>query len=181
MIYESRRFSVKDGLEVELKTPERKDAQQLLEFIRNLVSQTPFLLSTVDDLSMTVEQEADFIENNRAGDVWFLCVYVDGKIVGDCHISFNKHEKDKHRANVGIGIDEAYCNKGIGSLLFDELIRLAEEKNGIEQIELGVFSSNLRAKHLYEKKGFKYYATVPHAFKQKDGTYEDEELMIKYL
>ena len=182
MIYETKEFTVKDGLKVTLKTPERADAEQLLDFIRRAAAQTPFLLSTPEDYaSFTVEKEGDFIDSNREGPNWLITVCVDGEIVGDCSLSFNRHVRDRHRASIGIGIDEAYWNKGIGSLLFDEMIRLARETEGIEQLELGVNCRNERAKRLYEKKGFVKTGAVPRAMKQPDGTYDDEEMMVRYL
>lgn len=45
--------------------------------------------------------------------------------------------------------------------------------NGFEQLELGVYSDNVRAIHLYEKFGFERYGIQPRAFKLKDGTYRD--------
>ena len=52
------------------------------------------------------------------------------------------------------------------------------KKAGFEQIELGVFADNERARHLYEKMGFKQVGVQPRAFKLKDGTYRDEVQMI---
>ena len=53
--------------------------------------------------------------------------------------------------------------------------------NGFEQLELGVYSDNSRAIHLYEKFGFERYGIQPRAFKLKDGTYRDEIIMVKML
>lgn len=53
--------------------------------------------------------------------------------------------------------------------------------NGFEQLELGVYSDNARAIHLYEKFGFERYGIQPRAFKLKDGTYRDEIIMVKML
>ena len=49
--------------------------------------------------------------------------------------------------------------------------------NGFEQVELGVFSDNDIARHMYKKMGFKEYGMNPRAFKLKDGTYRDEIVM----
>jgi len=48
---------------------------------------------------------------------------------------------------------------------------------GYEQAELGVYSDNDRARHMYKKMGFKEYGMNPRAFKLKDGTYRDEIIM----
>ena len=181
MIYEEKEFVVKDNIKVILKTPNKEDAKEVLDFIVRICGQTDFLLSSPEDKKFNVADEERWIESYKESKNYFVCAYVDGKLVGDCNLDFRSHLKDKHRALVGIGIDKEYWNKGIGSLLFDELINLAKKTDGIEQIELGVISINERAKHLYEKKGFVKTGVIPKAIKLKDGTYLDEELMTKFL
>ena len=66
----------------------------------------------------------------------------------------------------------------------DFLMQMAVDQtraNGFEQLELGVYSDNARAIHLYEKFGFERYGIQPRAFKLKDGTYRDEIIMVKML
>ena len=58
----------------------------------------------------------------------------------------------------------------LGSFMMQ--IALGQAKaNGFEQVELGVYSDNDRARHMYKKMGFKEYGMNPRAFKLKDGTY----------
>ena len=181
MIYEAKEFILKDNTVVTFRTPEVSEAQELLNFIKTAVGQTDYLLSSPEDIKLTVEQEEAFIESNKNSNSYFIAAYVDGKIIGDCCVNYGRHLKDKHRGNIGITVDEKYWNKGIGSIMFDEMIRLSRNVEGIEQLELGVNSENPRAKHLYEKKGFVKFASIPRALKLKDGTYCDEELMVLFL
>ena len=64
-----------------------------------------------------------------------ICI-VDGKVIGNCEISFFKGIKTKHRAIVVIALIRKYCNQGIGTKMFQEMIRLAETRgcyaSGIE-------------------------------------------------
>ena len=52
---------------------------------------------------------------------------------------------------------------------------------GYEQIELGVFSDNEKAKALYKKYGFEVWGNTKNAFKLKDGTYRDEIMMGRMI
>ena len=88
--------------------------------------------------------------------------------------------KYRHRAYVGISIEQKYWGGGLGSYLMQLAIDQARA-NGFEQLELGVYSDNRRAIHLYEKFGFERYGIQPRAFKLKDGTYRDEIIMVKML
>ena len=80
----------------------------------------------------------------------------------------------------GISIEQKYWGCGLGSYLMQLAIDQARA-NSFEQLELGVYSDNSRAIHLYEKFGFERYGIQPRAFKLKDGTYRDEIIMVKML
>ena len=63
----------------------------------------------------------------------------------------------------------------------DEAALRQAKANGYEQVELGVFEDNPRARHLYEKLGFQEQGRTLRAFRLKDGTYRDEIQMVKFL
>lgn len=63
-------------------------------------------------------------------------------------------EKVLHRASFGICVEEKHWGNGIGKILTHNSILLAFEL-GYEQIELGVFSDNHRAKKCIMSLGFK--------------------------
>ena len=86
----------------------------------------------------------------------------------------------RHRAVMGISVRKEYWGCGLGSYLMQLAIDQTRA-NGFEQLELGVYSDNARAIHLYEKVGFERYGIQPRAFKLKDGTYRDEIIMVKML
>ena len=69
---------------------------------------------------------------------------------------------------------------GLGSFMMKTALEQAKE-NGFEQVELGVYSDNLRARHMYTKMEFTEYGMNPRAFKLKDGTYVDEIIMVNFL
>lgn len=181
MIFETKEYTVKDNLKITLKTPDAAEAMDVLNFIQRSAGQTPFLLSSPEDFNIPVEKEEAFLKSQREGNDYFIAVYDNGEIVGDCGLNFMRHVKDRHRCSVGITIDEKYWGKGIGSLLFDVMIELAKNTPEIEQIELGVISVNERAKRLYKSKGFEKTGVIKNALKLSDGTYLDEEMMVKFL
>ena len=81
---------------------------------------------------------------------------------------------------MGIVCPERVLGCGLGSYLMQLAIDQTRS-NGFEQLELGVYSDNSRAIHLYEKFGFERYGIQPRAFKLKNGTYRDEIIMVKML
>ena len=74
----------------------------------------------------------------------------DGKIIGYIGISYVLDSADI----ISIVVHKDYTQKGIATLLLQEIFAFAKENN-IQKIMLEVRSSNLPAQKLYEKLGFK--------------------------
>jgi len=61
------------------------------------------------------------------------------------------------------------------------MIRIAEGKEGVTQLELDFIEGNERAKALYEKMGFKVVAVKPNSIRLKDGTLLNEYSMVREM
>ena len=184
MIYAAKDFTLRNGLKVTLKSPDISDAEGLLDQIIETAKATNYLLSDPEDFlpfKQNLKKEEEFISTFNDGEDCLICVYHDQRIIGSCKLSLRNHQKDSHRAEIGISIIKEYWGMGIGSLLFDEVINIARSIPKIEQLELDVIKDNERAKKLYTKKGFVKVGDIPHQLKLKDGTYLDGEMMVLYL
>ena len=183
MVYEPKEFLLKDGKKVIFKSPEPRDAKLMIDNIVAVASSTDNLLSAPHDFDKyyaDISLEERWIVSNREGPNYLIAVYLNGVIIGSCSLNMRPQEKAKHRATIGIAIQKQYWGKGIGSLLFDEMIQIGKGI-GLEQIELHVIASNDRAKRLYAKKGFVKTGNLPHELKLKDGSYLDGETMVLFL
>ncbi len=70
--------------------------------------------------------------------------------------------------------------QGIGKQLMQALLTRCTTISGVEQIHLGVVTTNVAARHLYETLGFRTYGVESHAL--KDGErYLDEAFMSLFL
>ena len=183
MIFNERNIILKNGKQAILKTPCIEDAEMLLNSIKTSTGETEFLSRTIEDWeSVTVESEENFIHNIRESqNTLFIACYVDGAIAGNCDITFKSGSKTSHRATVGIALQKKYWNIGIGSAMFKELMKAAEEHNGTEIVDLEMIEGNNRAKALYEKFGFKIISVKPKYFKLKNGAYQNLVYIQKYL
>ena len=183
MIFEEKRIILKNGMKAILKTPEIEDAEMLLNSIKTASNETEFLSRIIEDWeTVTVESEEKFINNVRESrNTLFIACYADGVIAGNCDITFKTGSKTSHIATVGIALQKKYWNIGIGSAMFKELMKAAEEHKGTEIVDLEMIEENNRAKALYEKFGFQIKSVKPNFFKLKDGTHQNLVYMQKYL
>ena len=181
MIFEDKPIILKDGRTAILKSPCVEDAEKLLNYIKVSCRETDFLARYPEEWNITVEQEEAWINRMRSSpDTLGITCYIDGEVAGNCEVSFKGGMKTSHRASVAIAVLKDYWNLGIGSAMFVEMINAAKA-HGTEIMELSFREGNYRAKHLYDKFGFQCVAILPKAFKLKDGTYQAEIFMQKYL
>lgn len=181
MLYQSKEIQLKNGAAAVLRSPAESDAAALLEYLKVTAEETDFLLRYPEECTMSVAQEEDFVRRclHDPNTAMILCE-VNGIIAGNCQIARHNKIKTCHRASIGIALMNEFWGLGIGTAMFEEMIRLGKDWN-VEQLELEVFADNSRALGLYEKMGFRIVAEHPNAIKRKDGTYVNEYLMVKKL
>ena len=181
MLFPTTTVTLKGGREAVFRSPRKEDAAAMLEQLREMTGETDFLLRTPAETDLTVEQEERFIESiNQSQNNWMILCEVDGRCAGNCHLQLNTKAKVCHRGSVAIGLLRAYWGMGIGTAMFEEMVRIARE-NGASQLELAVIEGNERGLALYRKMGFTVYGELPNAFRQQDGSMRSEILMVKQL
>jgi RimJ/RimL family protein N-acetyltransferase len=77
-------------------------------------------------------------------------------------------------------VADEHGGKGVGRELVQEVIRRAKELPNLEQINLTVIGSNIRAKKLYERMGFRTFSVEERAIKNQ-GEYLTEEQMVLFF
>ena len=181
MIFLEKQIRLKDGRTAILRSPTANDAAQMLEYLATTAGETPFLIRYPEECTETPDQEAAFLQKmiDSPIDMMLVCT-VDGKLAGNCRLARHGRIKTRHRAGVAIALKKEFWGLGIGTVMFEEMIRCATEM-GISQLELEVIEGNDRAISLYRKMGFETVATRPDAICLKDGTMLAEHIMIKKL
>lgn len=147
MIIDDVRFELKDGREAILRSPKEEDVESTLEYLVTSAGETDYILRYPEECGKyTAEGEKMLFEQKNASpnEAMIMCI-VEGKVVGNCGISFFKGMKTKHRASIGIALISDFWNQGIGTKMFEEMIRLAESREGVMQIELEFVEGNARA------------------------------------
>lgn len=175
-------FRLPDGTTLTVRSVSAADAEIYHEFKSTTYRETHFLARDPEEGHYEMEKVRNGLAAYEESPVNFEVGVFDGEEqVGDVGVCCVKNAlKTRHRAVMGISILKDYWGCGLGSYLMQLAIDQTRA-NGFEQLELGVYSDNSRAIHLYEKFGFERYGIQPRAFKLKDSTYRDEIIMVKML
>lgn len=176
-------FPLRDGRTALLRSPREEDVPGTLQYLVQSAGETEFIVRYPEECGKyTPEGEkALFARKNASPTEAMLVCLVDGKVAGTCEIQFYTSIKTRHRAMVAIALLREFWGLGIGTRMFQELIRLAETNPDITQMELEFAEGNDRARHLYEKMGFRIVSVHPDALRLKSGRLLNEYLMIRKM
>lgn len=179
MVFPEKEITLKDGRIAILRSPLPSDAEAALEFMKMTAAETPFLLRSPEECTLTIAEEEKFLSRFPADPnaAMILC-FVDGILAGNCQIVRKNKIKNRHRASIGIALKQEFWNLGIGTALFREMTAIGESW-GLKQMELEVIEGNERALALYRKMGFETVSFVPNAIRMPDGSFVKEYLMIR--
>ncbi len=183
MIIQDMEYQLKDGRKALIRSPRDEDIQGMLDYLCISAGETDFILRYPEECAkFTPEGEKALFDrmNNSDNEVMLVCL-VEGKVAGNCQITWSKGIKTRHRAQVGIALLREFWNQGIGTKLLGELIHIAEKNKNILQIELDFVEGNSRARALYEKMGFRITGVHPNAIQLKDGTLLNEYSMVREI
>lgn len=183
MVVESTRFTLKDGRTAVLRSAWEQDVPGLLEYLRVSAGETEYIIRSPEECGKyTPEKEKAWIEKmNASEDAVMLVCEVDGKIAGNCEVTRMAALKTRHRAVIGIALTSEFWGLGIGTKMFEEMIRAAGRWETVTQLELEFVEGNVRARALYEKMGFRITGVRPNAIRLRDGALRNEYTMLREL
>ena len=182
MRYEARKITDRTGCEIELRSAEASDCEALLRYLKTTASETPFLICDPDEVTLTSEQEKEFIMKKEASDRELLLIALEnGRHIGNCSLmSISGYRRYRHRCGIAIALYKEYCGRGIGRAMLETVLDEAR-KAGYEQAELEVIADNEKAISMYEDMGFVKYGTMPDNARFDDGRSFDAYWMMKKL
>ena len=183
MLIRDIEFTLKDGRKAVLHSPREADIPGMLEYLYLSAGETEFVLRYPEECGKyTPEAEKALCERMNASETEaMLACTVDGRIAGNCQITWNRRIKTGHRASVAIALLKEFWGLGIGTRMFEEMIRIAEADPAILQLELEFIEGNSRARAFYEKMGFRITGVNPDAIRLKDGSFRNEYVMMKKI
>lgn len=180
MYYAPEILTLRDGRSLTLRGPSDSDAKAAVDYLRAIMSETPFLSAYPDEIDTDEAKEAAFLRE-MAGDprtLWLSAYDKNGVVAGNFDIHpIGSVSRYAHRAALGIALLRAYWGSGLASALMAIMLREAKTL-GYEQVELEATATNERAIALYKKFGFEQTGVLPHFYKYRDGSYVDAVYMV---
>ncbi len=174
-----KQFSAKDERRVVLRTPKMCDLDDLLDFINSLVEEDVDILVSE---KKTREEEAEWLGKLLAdienGQVISVIAEVGGRVVSNSEVHKGTGKRS-HTGTLGIALRHGYRDVGIGTEMIQPLVD-ESRRTGLKLLRLSAFDSNLRARHVYEKMGFREVGKIPNAIRKGD-SYVDEAWMALEL
>lgn len=98
---------------------------------------------------------------------------INGDVVGLYILHPNNIGRCGHICNTSYAVDSKYRGQHIGEQLVLDSLKKGKEL-GFKILQFNaVVESNIHARHLYERLGFKQLGVIPGGFRMKDGRYEN--------
>ena len=165
---------LKDGSRVILRPLVKEDREKLLEFFQGLDDRAvSFLRNDVRDPAV-IARWMSHIDLNR---VFPLVAEADGRIVGDVTLHMRKVGWKRHLGNVRLVVAKDYQNRGLGTLLINEIVELAGEF-GLEKLVAEIHLQALGAFTAFKKAGFSVKAVFEDLVKDPSGKSSDLVVMV---
>ena len=164
-------------MEFTIRPARTEDAEQVNE-MRRMPGVFENLLGIPSE---RVKRSETFLANLDENSHEFAAVVrTDGgeKVVGMAGLTVNANPRLRHSAGFGIMVHKDYQDQGVGTALMKAVLDLADNWLMLVRVELGVYTDNARAIHLYKKMGFEAEGTRRKAA-IRNGTYADELIMAR--
>jgi RimJ/RimL family protein N-acetyltransferase len=148
-----KKVVLRDGTEVTLRPEIDSDLEPTWEMFSSLSDESLVYLP----LGFTREKIEGWFKEINYDKVLPILGFVENgdevRVVAGASLEFSKSDIYKHKGNFGITVHDDFQNKGLGKILTNYILDIAEER-GLKKVTLGVVAHNERAIHVYEKLGF---------------------------
>lgn len=139
----------RNGDEIVIRPLRPEDAADLHEAERHPDVAHPLLLTPFVELVET----RSFVKGSRPNR-HFLVAEMKGRAVGSAILVQKTRARMMHSGTLGLMVHHDHWGQGIGYLLMEAILEVADRWLDLQRVELSVLSENRAAIRLYEKHGF---------------------------
>ncbi|MFD1672559.1 GNAT family N-acetyltransferase [Agrilactobacillus yilanensis] len=158
------------------------DAAALLAYLKQVSTESNYLLVTAEDYGQTPELEALALADIYESDNNLLLLALLGdEIVGMVRIAGEEDLHLRHIGEIGISVKKAYWGHQIGTMLLEDGIDWAKQTRLIRRLTLTVQQRNQRAVKLYKKLAFQVEGTLQRGYYDPKAGFIDLWQMARLL
>lgn len=184
-IVQPRLVKLPDGSPLWIRSAQPGDEAAAIALREDLIGSNPFQVSSPRD-TWTVEVARKKIEaaSREPGHLWLIAspgAKPGDGMVGAIHFRNGERDRIAHHGTFGIGNLAAWWGRGVGTVLIESLLDWAAMHDTIEKVCLGCFATNVKARKLYRRLGFKTESRARRYFKLGPGEYVDDIQMCIYV
>jgi RimJ/RimL family protein N-acetyltransferase len=138
-----------------IRKAEMSDAEALCHFIKELDSQSEYILYDVGERRIDIESTKKYLDNsnNTPGSVVLIAENEISKIIGFACGEANTKNRSSHVTKANLGVLKSHRGTPVARQLLGELIQYLKNKK-IVRIEASVIKNNIICLNLCKKFGF---------------------------
>lgn len=173
-------FTSKKGRPIVFRLLSENDLHQLTDYINILSQEDTYISFSGETFDLDTERKkiAVWVQEMEKGNLVWIVSYHSDKLISSASIT-RETRRSKHVGTIALSVKKGFREEGIGSKMLD-LLEEAGRKMNLRMLELTVFANNDRARHVYQKHGYKEVGAIPEKILYK-GKYIDEVIMFKRL
>lgn len=175
MKFSPKNIKLKNGQNIILRSVTSEDSKNMLDHLKTTHKESYKNMNQSAAFweSMSISDEKNILTDFETSKSKFMLVAVsENRIVGGLGFVGYQAEFVKHSGQLGMSIQNAFSNVGLGTEMMKYTLELAKDF-GFHRIDLSVRTYNINGIALYEKVGFKRIGLLKHAA-FIDGQYVDE-------
>jgi ribosomal protein S18 acetylase RimI-like enzyme len=165
-----------------IRTIEVKDAAELWALRFEMLELEPFAYSAdlEDHAESSISDQVRRLESLQNGDC-AIGAWLDGELVGSAILCREPGRKFTHKANVySVYVKSHARGQGIAKAMMLEVIARARLLEHVTQLNIGVMSTQIAARSMYDSLGFEAWGFEPRAL-LIDGVFADHAHMVLHL
>jgi RimJ/RimL family protein N-acetyltransferase len=153
--------TLRDGRTLSIRSVAPDDASALIAYLNAISTESEFLGYGPGELTMTVEEERQFLERCGAtpGTI-AMAGFVDDAIVASLTFLVGFKSRTRHVGEVGMSVRQAFWGLGVGTAMAGTFIQWVRQEPSVTKVNLRVRTDNHRALAIYRRCGFSVEGTL---------------------
>ncbi len=184
-IFAATTFPMKPHGACVVRSPRVDEAASIISAARDAFSTSDYTLTKLDEFSMTLAQEEEFITGMNTHPRQLMLIATDASDPLELPIAITvlkqntTRRKLRHSVELGMSVITRYRSRGVGTALLTACVQWAEAHRELQLMTLDVYAANEPGLKLYRNLGFIECGRRPDGLIHDDGTMWEQVQMYR--